>query len=88
MAAVALPGTASASQHLFRTASMKVQATSGYKAYLFATRELGLHDLFLASPELPVAEDVFEDRLAGAGHESGVCGFGAFSGTLNMALQL
>jgi hypothetical protein len=40
LAAVALPGTASASQHLFRTASMKVQATSGYKAYLFATREL------------------------------------------------
>ncbi len=40
LAAVASPATASASQHLFRTASMKVQATGGYKAYLFATREL------------------------------------------------
>jgi hypothetical protein len=40
LAAIAWSGTASASQHLFRTASMKVQATSGYKAYLFATREL------------------------------------------------
>jgi len=54
-----------------------------------AAGELSLHDLFLAGPEFPVAEDVFEDRLAGAGHESGVCGFGALSGTLNMpALQL
>jgi hypothetical protein len=37
---VALPGTASARKLILRTASMKVQATGGYKAYVFANHQL------------------------------------------------
>jgi hypothetical protein len=40
VATVALPGTASARKVVVRTASMKVQATAGYKAYVFANHQL------------------------------------------------